>query len=420
MRSLRSLLVTAGALALVATATATASASSGYVRGRLQFFQNQGGYCPASRDCTGARYLESQFHTYLPIADTRVWIRRASDAQIIGQGSSDADGWFTIRWSDPSTSGSVSAVLAWQAEHKDGRFAVRNADGQTFRMSSPSFGLGHGTTAASPTQIGAYRWGSSSSPHAIANVYDGATRMWNVLKSSNRMLTYFAGVEIRAFSSAQCGTSCASGKLVILDDNAAYAPQARVMHELGHVASTLANKGQSRRLPPDIYCFTDTSNCGWSFTSQEWQAAAFEEGLATFYGDVALYTAAATAPHTCYASAAPCGTGTFNVETSSRSACATGENRWALSTVRYLRDAYDDNADYGGETLSAAYHEFFDTVHAFDEGTWEDQKEEYWNADFSALDDKDGRSAHDFRDVWIPWGTDSTAQYQGNCSPVGD
>jgi hypothetical protein len=406
--------------ALITAFAGTASASSGYVRARVQFFQNQGGYCPTSRDCTGARYLASQFHTYLPIGDTRIWIRRDSDGTVIGQGSTDADGYFTIRWSDPSSSGSVAATFAWQAEHKDGRFAVRNADGLTFRMSSSPFLLTSGTTAGAPTELGNRRWGTSSSPHAIANVYEGATRMWNVLKSSNRMLGAFTDVEILAFDSARCGTSCASGKTIVLDDNAAYAPQARVMHEMGHVASTLSNKNQTRSLPPNIYCFIDTANCGWSLNSQEWQAAAFEEGLATFYGDVALYTAAATAPHTCYASAAPCGTGTFNVETSSRSSCATGESRWALSTVRYLRDAYDDGVDYTGETLSAPYHAFFDTVHAFDEGTWEDQKEEYWNADYSALDDKDGRSAHDFRDVWIPWGTDSTTQYQGNCSPVGD
>ena len=412
-------IATLGVIGLLG-AVGQAEASTGYVSGKLQFYQNQGGYCPSTRDCTGARYLQSEFNTYQPIRDAKVWVRRTSDFAVIGQGTTDRTGSFTIRWNDPTSSGSVAADLYWTGEHKDGRFALRNSTGLVFRMSTPDFLLANGTTATAPTSIGNYKWGQSGSPHPLSNVYDGAFRDWDVFETANRMVNHFTGVEIRAFSD-RCSTSCAEGKVVTLDPNSAYVPQARVMHELGHVASTVASHDQTRSLPPNtIYCFDDTVNCGWGLNSREWQAAAFEEGLATFFGDVGLYTKAATAPHTCYASAAACSTGTFNMETSSRSSCQSGENRWALSTNRYLWDAYDTPSDYTGENLSAAYYEFFDTVNALHNGTWEDQKEEYWNADYSALDDKDGRSAHDFLDVWRQWGTDSGTQYDGNCSPVGD
>jgi hypothetical protein len=55
------------AFVLIATAPAAAHATtSGWVKGRLQFFQNQGNFCPTGRNCTGANYLQSEWHTNQP------------------------------------------------------------------------------------------------------------------------------------------------------------------------------------------------------------------------------------------------------------------------------------------------------------------------------------------------------------------
>jgi hypothetical protein len=249
--------------------------------------------------------------------------------------------------------------------------------------------------------------------------------MWNnALSLSNRMNAYFTGLEVRAFDNV-CPTSCANGgqNRITLDTNAAYMPQARILHEMGHIASYKASRDQSYRFGGD-YCWPNTnqSGCGWSLTSAEWSAANFEEGMATFLGDAALYAQNAVAPHTCITSAAACATNSFNIETSSGSSCTSNGNRWALSVDRYLWDAYDSRIDYATDTLSRNYYEFIDTIHAFDNGNANRQKDEPWCSwpNQNSRCDFDGRSAVDFRENWIVWGQNTTSQWTNNCGPAGD
>lgn len=402
---------------------AAAGAASGYAQGQALFYQNQGNFCPADHDCTGARYLESEFNTNSPIRHAKVYLRNTADGSIIGQGSTDEHGHFTIGWYVSGAAERVTAQLIWVGEHRDNRFAIRSPTGAQYVWWTRDFILRSGTTPSSPQDVRGWAWGVPSNPNALANVYDGAWRTWeHAFRYVNRLNAYFTNLEVRAFTQ-ECPTSCALGadNRVLLDPGSAYAPQTRIMHEMGHIASYKASRDQSYSYSGD-FCFPKQgSGCGWNLNTPEWSAVNFEEGLATFYGDAALYWPSATAPHTCHAPATSCGTGRFNVEVSSQSACIPGEERWPLSVNRYLRDAYDSNADYPSETLQRPYYEFFDTVHAFDSGQENGQKDEPWCCFlFCWICSRDGRSAVDFRNNWSSWGTDSSDAWTNNCSPVGD
>jgi hypothetical protein len=394
--------------------------ASGTASGQLAFFNHQGNFCPTGRDCFGAKYTQAEFNAVLPVRETRVYIRRASDARIIGQGATDAAGNFSIGWTIPNSSDDVSADLIWVGEQKDGRFAVRSDTGAQYVFWTFPFTLHNGGSDF----IGTLVWGDAQNPNPLANVYDGAWRAWSEFSLSNRMLAYFNNVELRAFSS-QCPTSCAFGadNRVFLDPDSAYEPQARVMHEMGHIASYRSNRDQQRNVQTD-YCFPNQGGdgCGWTMNGPEWASVGFEEALATFYADTSLYSPWARAPHSCLASAVACGDGFFNIE-ESHAQCGADENRWPLTTMRYLWDAFDSNVDIAGETLQRNNYEFFDTINAFDNGNANHQKDEAVCCDFfgaCSLCRRDGRASSDFRANWAVWGTDSTFAFTNNCSPVGD
>lgn len=397
--------------------------SSGVANGRLMFFNHQGNYCPTDRDCTGAKYLQADHDVYLPVRDTKIYLRNGSS--IIGQGTTDSGGNFSVGWHLSGVSGNLyTAQLVWHFEHKDGRFTIQTDGGGVYEVAAGGFVLHDGSTDS----IGNILVGDGANPNQIANIYDGAWRDWAEFSLSNRMLAYFTGVRVQAFTTASdCRNSCADGgnRLVRLDPAAAYRPQHRVMHELGHIASFVSNRDQSRSIYTD-YCYPNTgSGCDWLQDTPEWSQQSFEEGLATFYADTALYYPWATAPHSCLADGA-CANGHFNIEESHQAQCVQGENRYELSIERYLWDAFDSNQDYAGETLARNNYEFFDTINAFDNGRDNHQKDEpVCCIDFiftfdCGLCNRDGRSAADFRFNWNNWGTDSSFAFANNCSPVGD
>ncbi len=413
--------------------------TTGVVRGRFLFYNYQGSFCPNTglRDCTGAKYPQSEFSVALPVRHAKVFLRKPDNGSIIAQGITDANGYFTFGWMVFGEVTALQANLSWESQHKDGRFYVRSENGGQWFFPAGQVTLSPNTTESSPQNLGVFQWGSSAAnANQIANVYDGAWRTWQAFSASNRMNAYFLNVDIRAFdNSGVCPTSCAAGwnNRILLDPNSAFAPQARIMHEMGHIASYVSSRDQSFK-PGGDYCFPSTgTGCTWNLSTPEWSAANFEEGLATFFADTTLYGANATEPHTCYASAAACANGTFNVETSTglASACASNESRWPLTVARYLWDSYDLNQDYPGETLSRNLYEFFDTVHAFDNGAANNQKNEPWDQHtvcngtqcvitYVNIVDRDGRSANDFRVNWAKWGTNSDTVFNNNCSPAGD
>ncbi len=416
----RALFAAVACAAALAAPSMALAASSGTVSGRLMFYQNQGNFCPSSRDCSGTVYPQSQFNTNTGVAHVKVYVRDPSDA-IKGQGTTDANGNFTVSWTHLGAGAPPQMRVTWSAEHKDGRFTIRAESGGLWNMWTYLFTV----TPSSNTNIGTKTWGSAGSPHRIANVYDGAKRMWyDSLTYSGRMVSYFTNVDVRAFDTAgTCPTSCARGaaKQILLDPNSAYSPQARIMHEMGHIASYLSHNGQSYA-QQSSYAFGGAG--GWTITSAEWGSAQFEEAIATFFGDRAIYWRNARAPHTCIASAVACGTNAFNTETSTGTSCATNENRWPLTVMRYLEDLYDTNSDFTGETVQAPFWYFFDTLASYPEGTAnfaEDEPLSGCTGGASGVCDPDGRSGNDFYwRWWWRWSIGTTAIFTNNCSPVGD
>ena len=396
---------------------------NGYIKGKLQFYQNQGNYCPSSgRDCTAAQYLESEYNTNSPVVDAKVYVKLDGTSTVIGQGSTDENGEFVISWSTQTFPADV--VVYWKAEHKNGRFKFLHPGGSAYSLTSSAVALVDNTTSGSPQNRGTMTWGSSGSPNEVANAYDGAVRMWNdALSWSNKMEANFTGLTIYAFSDTQpdsCSTSCAKGSAntVQLDANAAFKPLGRVMHEMGHIASYKSDTHTGA----NDYNYPSTGSGGsWSTTTAEWKAASFEEGLATFFGVRAIYHQANDEPHYCN-STSVCSTGTYDLEESTGTtsgSCAADEGRWALSTMRYLWDAYDshDDSNYS-DAVSSNYFDFFDTLGDYPSGTGDGDKDEPWNSSYSSKDNRDGRSAEDFRGHFQSrTGSSTTSQCSYNCSP---
>ena len=415
------ILMTLAALCVAApVAEAQAQIYTGFVTGKLQFYQNQGNYCPSSRDCSGAQYLESEYHTYQPVQDVKVYVETSGGA-LIGSGATDENGDFTIAWIQLFSYTSAARVY-FTGAHKDNRFRFLTSSGGNHKYQTSNFTLSIGGTTA----IGTRSWGSASDPKEMVNAYDGAVSMWkNSLDKSNRMKNNFNDVVIYAFSDTapySCGTSCASGSRndIQLDDSAAFKPQARVMHEMGHIASYVASP---RSRPSNNYCYPNAtgSGCTWSFTTAEWRAASFEEGLATYLGDSAFYYWWANDPRTCNSTGACSGTNS-ETETSkgASSNCATDEGRWGLTTVRYLWDIYDGVNDSNfTDTVRRERYEIIDTLASFPSGFDDHDKNEPFDSSWD-VDNRDGHGGYDFyynQRYSHSEGIDSYALRQNNCYP---
>lgn len=409
-----------GAVALVCSVllvSQDALASSwGVVTGKLQFYQKQGNYCPWWRNCTGARYPESQYQTNMPVADAKVYAFRQSDNVLIGQGTTDSSGNYSLSWYDPSGAGLGSTVyIAWQGEHKDGRFAIKAPSGANWRFYGPVVTLGHGVY----TSAGTVTWGNAGLPNPLANLYDGARRGWSAsLAQSNRMRAYFSGVDIVSFGSAVCSTSCADGwnNTIHMDDQSQFQLSV-ILHEMGHIASFRSSRDQAVSLVSN-YCYPSSipsTACGWQHDSDEWASDAFEEAVASFFGEVALHAPSAPQAFQCR-SAGVCS----GLDLEVAYFCDFfSPRRDEISQLRYFWDVYDTNSDFTGETFQRGVWEIADTLHAFDNGVNNRQKDEGFDSTWS-VDDLDGRSLRDFVEIWKVWGTDSNALYNSNCRSAGD
>ena len=411
----------------LAVPTDALAQSFGWVEGRLRFYQNQGNYCPnisePSRDCTNAvHYTESEYQTVQPVRNAKVFLYD-QDNRAIGFGTTDLTGYFLMQWT--SWTPVTEAQVRWYLEHKDGRFVVRTGSGGAINAHSGDLSVTPGTMSSNPQWLGTFTFGSRSSPVGSINVYDGAERMWRfALSNSNRMHSYFSNVEIRAFNSV-CRTSCAIGssKLIHLDPNAAFAPQARIMHEMGHIASYLSHSGQSFRHLAR-YCYpsdSSSSSCGWGMTTPEWATSQFEEGYATFLGTRAIYGQQNTTPYACLSNS-HCVSNPIEVSDGNYSNCSAGENRWPRSVTRFLWDIYDSNADYSTETITRNYYTFFDTLASYGSGDGNREKNEPWDGGWWwSVDDLNGRSGVDFRvNYQNLYGVNVFQPWENNCRPLGD
>lgn len=373
-----------------------AFAATGWVSGKLQFWQKQGNYCPTGRDCTAANYPQSQFDKAQPLAELQVQVVNASNtATVYGNGVTDVNGNYLFQWTTPSTP--PTAKILWKYRQKDTRFEVRSAQSNgIYYTTSGNITLTSGTTQGSPQVLSTFTTGSSGSPNHVANLYDGAFRQWYwALSYSGLMQSLFTVIQIRAFDNSSCPTSCAGGTTVTIDStNSALMPQGRILHELGHIANGLSKPFTATL----AYNYpTQCTGCGtWSLNTAEWMSAGFEEGLATFVGDVAMYWHWATQPTTCLSSGS-CALTTFHIEDSSGTSCGTDQNRWPINVDRYIWDVYDSVDDPGFvDTTSINYWQIFTTLNAYPSGTANNQIDEPWNSTFTAVDNYDGRSSADF------------------------
>jgi hypothetical protein len=407
------------ALAVILAASLSArsaAAASGVVHGLFEYYENQGNYCPTSRDCTGSRYPESYYRTYLGVREARVYIRKGPGGSIIGMGSTNTSGHFTISWTSqsPVTDASIYVTTA----HKDGVFSLRrNADNTLFQIAGPQrIKLIPGTTATHPQEVGTWLVGSPTTPNVHFNIYAGAHRTWwYALRSSNRMVNVFTGIRVLLFTDSsgdECPNSCSFPDHVKIDDAAPFRPQARIMHELGHVAALQANPHKK------LWDFGYAGNGGWSYNSSEWLADSFEEGFATFVADAALYRGDNPQPHSCLSSNA-CSLATYDVEASTQS-CGPGQARWPVTMMRLLRDYHDSsNESPSGsayDDVSTPFHGMIDVYASYEPGTGNHQINEPFDS-WLQPDDKDGRSASDWEFAYDEYyGTDTSHVRALNCN----
>lgn len=377
-----------------------ARAASGTATGTLLHWNKLGGFCPTSRNCTGAKYLQSEFNAARPIRHVKVYLRDQTFS-IIGQGSTSYNGTFTISWYSATLPTSVSIV--WHAEHMDNRFVVLNGSGDQWVFWTGSLTPVNGGVTA----FGSLQWGTSGSPSDLTNIYDGAHRMWwDSLYWSNTQQADFTSVDIRA-QSTECPTGCADGdsKEIDLPVGAEFSPMARVMHEMGHVSEYIAHAKYRRYMVE--YCYPTTgSGCSWSYNSPEWLSTGLDEALADLYTTMAFYYGSAAAPHICGDSAVACATDAFNVETRT-GACPANSARWPLNALRALWDMYDSNQDISGgyaDGASASVNSMHDILALFPDHNWNRHVHEGWTCTWinglcfpASITDRDARNVYDYR-----------------------
>lgn len=379
------------ALAILITLTsarASFAAYEGWVNGVVYFVQRQGNYCPnqppTNRDCTGARYWQDDYLQYEPIHHTILYVRD-QDKKIIGQGATDWDGNYNIKWRTTSAM-PTSAHLAWKYEHKDGRFSLRQPSGGGWVSQSGSFALrASNTVTYSPT----------FTAHGYTNVYDGAVKAWSwSLGTAGLMASRFNDVQIRVFYDplgSECPLGFAHGpeNYVCLPDNVAYKPQACVMHELGHMASYLSQ--------PDMehagYGYDGDST--WYNTSEEWLSTRFEEGLASFFASAALYANNAAAPHFCNSDSYCSGPNAW-LEANTQYKQGEARHRWPLSAMRGLWDVYDTNNESLDDKTCPVWY-FITALNEFPTGTTSYCAGGVWDSSRTYFDEPDVRTGYHFR-----------------------
>jgi hypothetical protein len=415
-----------------------AQAVTGYVRGNWAFWNQNGNYCPSANTCTGAYYTQSGFDTLWPVSNAAIWVVDSSDA-IIGTGATDDDGNYTVSWSRSTFPSQIGVVIF--PYQKDGRFYFANTDGQLINNWFGLVNTASSSSETSPQDVGYWHVGSSTAPDPFYNAYWAAEWQWRYTMNLVGILqTNFNNVQIRGFANTisgyqgTCNTSCASGPAnqVQLDSNAGFAPQARVMHELGHIASYVTHPwaltGDYTWSPPG----DPPGAASWCQDCPEWGVAAFEEAWATHYGSITLWADNAETPTTCLSSG-PCYSGAspafhtdleassypFNTNNCGLSA-SNPEARWPLSAMRYFWDVFDNHNDADGDQYSASqshYWQHLANLAWYPEGTGTNQIDEPWNSDYSAVTEKDGRGSVSYAANYAINVTDTTLLKTDNCSP---
>lgn len=350
----------------------TADAATGWARGYLQNYNRMHHYCPDGETCSGARYLESSYETYVGIPHAKVNVY-GSGHTLIGSGVTSSSGYFNIFWNSGATGAPANAHLHVYPIHKDNRFRFRQASTSSYHGNSSTFALVNGGSK----DIGTRRWDSD-----YFGNYWAAWKLWTRLDDSGGMNARFNDVWIYGFDDTimgtTCTTSCARGywdlgggpaaandhATILLDEDAERNTISRIMHEMGHVVQYYA--GNRYRFGGS---YNYQSNGGWSMTERERRPAALSEGFATFVSMAGLYNDYAPEPMSCFSQEQCYTAGTIHdVEDSMfnvggcRSASEVG--RWPLNSTRYFWDIYDELND-GLDTIDKNFYHLIDTFLAY-------------------------------------------------------
>lgn len=395
-----------------------ALAAQGWIMGTLKFDSQQGNYCstaaPYSMDCTASRFPASIAVGMQPIRDSEIRLLDPAGNQV-GLGATDRNGVFIIKWI--ATTVPAKITVRWVLRHYQSRFSVVDNNDAIY---AGDF------TNVSPivnqtVDIGPMGW-SYTEPN---NIYDGAQRTWyEAMNYSGLLVGAFTNVRLRwPSNNAAVGAAQADSpnKLVHLGTSTAKAPQGRVSHEMGHLASYMGTPTSAcvAYNYPNACTNVAPSACGgiWGFETSEYYCAGFEEAMASYISDVSYYWYWATTPTTCSANT-PCNMGSF-LESSMGTGCTAVERHRVVNAERYLWDAYDsvDDANYD-ESVSMSYFDVVGSLTEFPSGIGNGQNNEAWKTvALTTIDDPEGRSANDFR-LYLGANANSTlTQYNQNCAP---
>jgi hypothetical protein len=367
-------------------------------------------------NCTAARFPKAAAQGTQPVRDSEIVVTDIGNNPI-GVGFTDRNGQYVVQWETNPGVFPNPIRFKWRLRHKDGRFRVTDANDAIWvgiiDELTPVF---NDTVAADPVTF------PFSEP---TNIYDGAQRTWwEAFQNSGLMLSRFTDVRLRwpdTLAAANNATANGSQKRVSFNGNNAERPQARVSHEMGHIASYLAEPFTAclaYNYPTQCIGADPGTNCsgGWSLNGPEHYCQGFEEALATYLGDASYYGHWALEPKTCN-STGPC-TGNFNLETSVGSGCTPDQKHTVMNAERYLWDVYDSINDPGfTDTVNITYWQMIAHLDEFLTTVANGGINEPWNSAITEVNDQDGRSSRDYRKYVDP---DTSVLYSKNCSPGGD
>jgi hypothetical protein len=422
-----------------------ARAETGWVAGTFKFWNKNGNFCPYTAFCNGAVYTEGMEDVAQPISNAFVVVQGDSGG-IIGSGWTDVSGVYSIAWATPIGSPPSQIRVAVAPRHE--RFVIYNPQGTASGTNSitPWVNAIIGTTQANAQQFGKRTVGSSSLPQPYFNAFWAAELQWRTtLAFIGVLINDFTGVEARGFQDTivsstfipitdTCTSSCTVGSLkqVQFDTDAAFSPQSRAMHEFGHVASYLVR-------PWKVGVDDSLNGSGWDWSQSEHASMAFEEAIATHYGNITFWNTLSATPTTCLAgkdeycynvvtppaTSVPVAFSDFEASSWSGATnnCSVNEGQLPISMLRFLWDVFDGRNDTTRDSYSALaghYWQHASLMQFYDAGTGQFDHEEPWNGTKTTVTEPEGRGAGSYAWNYVNRASlpNIDSQRSDNCQPL--
>ena len=100
-------------VALTSAATVAAAVTIyGWVGGHVDFFQNQGGWCPSLASFVGNTYLQSESSRFQPFMEAKVVIIDKTTGAQIGETVTDSNGNYLAQWATRQQSSGQATIEA--------------------------------------------------------------------------------------------------------------------------------------------------------------------------------------------------------------------------------------------------------------------------------------------------------------------